>query len=245
MCPVCRRPAAHPPARDAPDHVHGPLSAVWPPGAVDPSLQVSLATGAAGVHLGPRAVALAADLNKHVGLTLRTTCRVLHRLGGLLVSPGGLVQRLARLATRLQPAYAASQGTIRAGPAVHSDETSWWVAGPGYWLWVFATPATTLYRVAAGRGRDVLTSTLGTDYAGVLVSDCLATYDGGPPVLRASPEGHRRADARGAQRPCHATAGPAARRDGAEGHAPAATCTQRHESFLDLVTAHARLLPAR
>lgn len=143
-------------------------------------LQVSGATGAAGCHLGPRAVALAAALNKHLGLTVRTTCRVLEALGGLVVSPGGLVQRLARLATRLQPAYDALQTTIRAGPAVHSDETSWWVGGPGYWLWVFTTPQTTYYRVAPGRGREVVTTTLGDTYAGVLVSDCLATYDGGP-----------------------------------------------------------------
>jgi len=144
--------------------------------------QVSTAAGAAGVALGPRAVALAAELNKHLGLTVRATCRVLRLLGGLTVSPGGLVQRLARLATRLQPAYAALQTAIRASPAAHSDETSWWVGGPGYWLWVFATPTTTQYHIATGRGRDVVTTTLGADFAGVLVSDCLAIYDGGPPV---------------------------------------------------------------
>ena len=65
---------------------------------------------------------------------------------------------------------------------MHSDETSWWVGGPGSWLWVFTTPTTTRYQVAAGRGRDVVTATLGADFAGVLVSDCLAVYDGGPPV---------------------------------------------------------------
>jgi len=42
-------------------------------------LQTSDATGAAGVHLGPRAIALAAALNKHHGLTMRRTCKVLLR----------------------------------------------------------------------------------------------------------------------------------------------------------------------
>ena len=32
---------------------------------------------------------------------------------------------------------------------VHSDETSWWVAGPGWWLWVFTTQLLTFYVVAA------------------------------------------------------------------------------------------------
>ena len=40
-------------------------------------LQMSLATGAAGIHLGPRALALAADLNNAKGLSMRKTCAVL------------------------------------------------------------------------------------------------------------------------------------------------------------------------
>ena len=44
---------------------------------------MSLATGAAGVHLGPRALALAADLNKAKGLSMRKTCAVLRDCFGL------------------------------------------------------------------------------------------------------------------------------------------------------------------
>ncbi len=40
-------------------------------------LQVSLAEGAAGVQLGPRALGVAAQLNKQHGLTMRKTCAVL------------------------------------------------------------------------------------------------------------------------------------------------------------------------
>jgi transposase len=60
---------------------------------------------------------------------------------------------------------------------VHSDETSWWVGGPGWWLWVFVNAHNTLYLVDQSRGRCVLSELLGTDFGGVLVSDCLATYD--------------------------------------------------------------------
>jgi transposase len=141
-------------------------------------LQVSTAIGAAGVHLGARALAVAALLNKQQGLTMRKTCTVLAALCGLQLTPGGLAQALARMAQRLAPAYARLAQQIRAGPVVHSDETSWWVGGPGSWLWVFATPVTTLYRVAPGRGRNIVHDTLGVDYAGVVISDCLAVYDG-------------------------------------------------------------------
>src|SRR6516225_4455276 len=66
-------------------------------------LQVSVAIGAAGVHLGPRALALAADLNKAKGLSMRKTCAVLSDCFGLQLSPGGLSQALDRLAAKVNP----------------------------------------------------------------------------------------------------------------------------------------------
>jgi len=140
-------------------------------------LQVSVAEGAAGVQLGPGALGLAAELNKKHGLTMRKTCAVLRQVFHLGLSPGGLSQALARLARKLGPAYENLLARLRDGPYVHSDETSWWVGGPGHWLWVFANQHSTVYRVAEGRGRNIILQTLGPDYAGVLVSDCLAVYD--------------------------------------------------------------------
>src|SRR6266849_5149010 len=58
--------------------------------------QTSDALGAAKAQLGPRAVALAAQLNKVVGASLGKTATILHQLGGLAVTPGGLSQALAR-----------------------------------------------------------------------------------------------------------------------------------------------------
>lgn len=140
-------------------------------------LQVSLAQGAAGVQLGPRALGVVAQLNKQHGLTVRKTCAVLRELFQLRLSPGGLTQALARMAGKLEPAYQNLMAQLRAGPCVHSDETSWWVGGPGYWLWVFASKGITVYQVAKGRGRNIVSTALGQEFAGVLVSDCLATYD--------------------------------------------------------------------
>ena len=83
-----------------------------------------------------------------------------------------------RLAAKVKPQYDALATELRQAPALHSDETSWWVAGPGWWLWVFTTQLLTFYVVAQSRGRDLLSDILGKDFGGVLVSDCLATYDG-------------------------------------------------------------------
>src|SRR5271157_5503430 len=111
-------------------------------------LQMSLAIGAAGVQLGPRALAVAADLNKAKGLSMRKACAVLRDCFGLQLSSGGLSQALDRLAAKVKPQYDALATELRQAPALHSDETSWWVAGPGWWLWVFTTQLLTFYVVA-------------------------------------------------------------------------------------------------
>jgi transposase len=167
-------------------------------------IQVSTAVGAAGTHLGTRAVALAALLNKHLGLTLGSTRRVLKVLGGLSISRGGLVQAMHRVADKTQAALADVVAGLRASPAVHADETSWWVGGPGWWLWVFTANDGTLYRVDESRGRAVVTETLGPDFGGVVVSDCLATYDNLPYPQHKCYAHHLKAiaEARDAKPPC-------------------------------------------
>ena len=143
-------------------------------------LQTSLGQGAAKVQLGPRALALAAVLNKTHGLTMRKTCNVLKDLAGLRLTPGGLSQALGRVARRVKGEYEWLIEQIRGSPAVFADETSWWVGGPGWWLWTYTTPKATVYRVEASRGSQVVKEVLGDDFAGILVSDCLATYDPAP-----------------------------------------------------------------
>jgi transposase len=142
-------------------------------------LKTSDATGAAKSQLGPRAQALAAALNKQHGLTMRTTCRILDQLTGLRLSPGGLAQLVQRVGRKAEAAYKTLVVDIRAAEAIYADETSWYVSEP-CWLWTFTTSTETIYRVEAGRGREVVIDTLGPDFAGVLVSDCLASYENLP-----------------------------------------------------------------
>ena len=57
---------------------------------------MSLAIGAAGVHLGPRALALAADLNKAKGLSMRKTCAVLRDCFGLQLQANRPARQVGR-----------------------------------------------------------------------------------------------------------------------------------------------------
>ena len=141
--------------------------------------QVSTATGAASTHLGRNALALAADLNKHFGLPMRKTCAILDEHFGLRVSPGGLSQALDRIADKLQTPFAEIVQALRQSLAVHADETGWWLGGESAWLWTFATMLCTLY-VIGNRSQAMIRTVLGDDFLGVLVSDCLASYDPHP-----------------------------------------------------------------
>ena len=141
-------------------------------------LPVSQAVGAAGTHLGPRALGLAAALNQDLKLSMRKTCRIWQEMFGLELSPGGLAQALERVAHSLQGAYDKSLETLRQSQVIHTDETGWWVGGPGYTLWVFTNQETTYYRVVEHRDRATVKVILSDDFQGVLVSDCLSIYDG-------------------------------------------------------------------
>jgi hypothetical protein len=140
-------------------------------------LQMSEATGAAKVQLGPRAVALAIALNKQHGLTTRTCCRVLEQLGGLRLSPGGLSQALQRAANKFSTVYDQLIEDLCRAAAVFADETSWYVGEPGHWLWNFTTTTTTIYVIDPHRSHEIPLRILGEDFAGMLVSDCLSSYD--------------------------------------------------------------------
>lgn len=142
--------------------------------------QVSTAGGAAEVMLGARAQAVATALKVEQGLTARRACAVLKEVCGLSLSPGGLTQLTARIAGKVQPLYDGLIDRLRGRRAVFADETSWYVGRPGWWLWVFTTPEETVYHVDDSRGSAVVREMLGDDFAGMLVSDCLSSYD--PPA---------------------------------------------------------------
>jgi transposase len=139
-------------------------------------LQTSDALGAARVHLGPQAVALAVLLNKRCGLSYGKIAALLRDRFGLTVTGGGVVQAVHRAARRAHPTYDHLAATVRGSPVVTMDETSWRVAADLQWLWVAATPLTTVYTIQPGRGLAQAAALIGQDYPGVLVRDGWQSY---------------------------------------------------------------------
>jgi transposase len=85
--------------------------------------QTSQASGAAGVVVGPRAKALAADLKHRLGASYAKVSEVLQDAFGLPVSRSGWCQADQRLAQTARPVYQDLMEAVRRASAVHVDET--------------------------------------------------------------------------------------------------------------------------
>jgi transposase len=139
--------------------------------------QTSDALGAAAVQYGPRLLAFAADLKHRLGVPYRKCASALGTLLGLTVVPSALVRSGHRLRRLAMPSYERLVEAARCSPVQHADETGWKVGGHPAWLWVFADRRATVYRIRRSRGHEVAEEVLGSDYRGVLVSDCFPAYD--------------------------------------------------------------------
>jgi transposase len=137
--------------------------------------QTSDALGAAGVSLGPRALALAAWLRHACGMPAAKISRVFAELG-LSVTPGGITLAIERMGDDGEGTYAALLAALRASPVVSPDETGWRIDAERGWLWVYVGDHVTVYDIAVGRGYDEAKAILGEDYAGVLCRDGWAPY---------------------------------------------------------------------
>jgi transposase len=137
--------------------------------------QTSDATGAASSMLGPRSLALAAELHYVLGLSFGKVARHLRRLG-IEVTASGVTQALARLGRKGTPTYEELKHYIASAPVVSPDETGWRIGGDKAWLWAFATPEVTVYAISKGRGFKDAIMVLGKDYEGTLCRDGWAPY---------------------------------------------------------------------
>ena len=138
--------------------------------------QSSDALGSAASQLGPRAVALATELNKGLSLSYGKTAALLNTVFGLPVSRGGLAQAFQRVARKAEPTYLELVRQIRGSPSVTPDETGWKVGGKLWWMWAFSSDQVTVYSIQPGRGYDQAMAILGADFDGFLVRDGWAVY---------------------------------------------------------------------
>jgi transposase len=152
--------------------------------------QNSDALGAAASHLGPRALALAANLNKGLGLSLGKVAELYRSVFGIPISRGGLAHAIARVADALVPTYQLLIEQVRQSQVVTPDETGWRVGGETNWLWIFATESVTVYAILPGRGFEQSCEILPADFAGALTRAGWAPYRKYTKALHQSCDAH-------------------------------------------------------
>jgi transposase IS66 family protein/transposase IS66-like protein len=131
-----------------------------------------------GAHIGPRARLLTCYGRAHLGISLGKTRDLLHDFFGLTVSRAGLLGHLRWGGMLFEPVVEELLERLRNSPVVRGDETGWRINGQTAWAWCFRDPVLALFLIDRHRSRDVLVRVLGASFAGTLVGDFYAAYDG-------------------------------------------------------------------
>jgi len=131
-----------------------------------------------GAHIGPRARLLTCYGRAHLGISLGKTRDLLHDFFGLTVSRAGLLGHLRWGGALFEPVVEELRERLRQSPVVQGDETGWRINGQTAWAWCFRDPRLAIFLIDRHRSRDVIVRVLGESFAGTLVSDFYAAYNG-------------------------------------------------------------------
>ena len=131
-----------------------------------------------GAHIGPRARLLTCYSRAHLGISLGKTRDLLHDFFGLTVSRAGLLGHLRWGGNLFEPVVEDLLERLRKSPVVQGDETGWRINGQTAWAWCFRDPKLAIFLIDKHRSRDVIERVLGETFAGTLVSDFYAAYNG-------------------------------------------------------------------
>jgi transposase len=133
----------------------------------------------APVCWGPEVRALAVYLMDRQHLPLERTAELLAELLDAPVSTGWLYSVQAEAAGRLEEFVDVVKAGLVASPVLHADETGTRVGTSKHWVHTLTSNLLTLLVVHPKRGREAMEDigVLG-EYAGTLVHDGLASYDG-------------------------------------------------------------------
>lgn len=138
--------------------------------------QTSDALGAAGVQVGPEALALAVKMNKGLGMPHGDVAAVLQDGFGLAVNRSTICRAVERVARRGEATWHALRDAARRSMVNAIDETGWNVEAQLRWLWVVVSEQVTFCDILPGRGFEQAAALLGADYAGWLTHDGWAVY---------------------------------------------------------------------
>jgi hypothetical protein len=128
--------------------------------------------------IGPVAKAAAMYLRYDVCIPYRKVVEIFRVLFGLSYVPASLVgfdQKAAKMGTGL---YEDLREKIRVSPIAHADETSWRNDGIGHYVWFAGNENLAFFHIDRHRSAEVAKAIFGENFAGTLVRDRYAAYNG-------------------------------------------------------------------
>ena len=131
-----------------------------------------------GSPFGPGIVALVVYLHTRHMVSFNRLKEMLKGLFGLEISEGAIANMLARAQQPFAAEAERIEARVRAAPVIASDETSARVLGQTCWQWVFACAQAVSHRIAASRGKAVVTNFLDGARPQVWVSDRYGSQTG-------------------------------------------------------------------
>jgi transposase len=128
--------------------------------------------------IGPVAKSTAMYLRYDVGIPYRKVVEIFRVLFGLTCVPASLVGFDRKAAQRSENIYADLREKVRASPVAHADETSWRSDGVGHYVWFAGNENLAFFHIDRHRSAKVARGIFGEDFAGTLVRDRYAAYNG-------------------------------------------------------------------
>jgi transposase len=128
--------------------------------------------------IGPVAKSVAIYLRYRIGISYRKTAELFQELFGLQFVPASALGFDRKAATRGIPIYEDLGEKIRVSDVVHADETSWRSDGVGHPVWFAGNKTLAFFHIDRHRSADVAQTIFGKNFAGTLVRDRYAAYNG-------------------------------------------------------------------
>ena len=128
--------------------------------------------------IGPVAKSVALYLRYRMGIPYRKTAELFQELFGLQFVPASALGFDRKAAARGTPIYEDLGEKIRASDVVHADETSWRNDGVGHYVWFAGNENLAFFHIDRHRSANVAQTIFGKDFAGTLVRDRYAAYNG-------------------------------------------------------------------
>lgn len=139
-----------------------------------------------GSYIGPAAKATAIYLRYELKVSDRNISHFFEDFFGLKFVPASAYGFERQAVRNGLPLYADLLNKVRSLSVSHADETSWRHDGENYFVWYAGNDDLAVFRLDAHRSTEAAQKLLGENFAGVLVADAFASYNGVHPKDRQS-----------------------------------------------------------